>query len=445
MATHGLLVPIFQVRVLAGLVVIDVKLGPWLWKGLMAERVAILLAAGVSSRMNTQLPKVLHEVTGRPMLAYVLDACRSVGTDRIYVVVGFGADEVRERFGGASDIVWVEQREQKGTAHAVGCCKEHLKDFKGQTLVLCGDGPLIQAKTLRTLIDKHEAEHSAATLATAVLDDPTGYGRIVRDAYGNIQGIVEHSDCSPAQKAIREVNPSYYLFNNQALFAALEQVKPDNVKQEYYLTDALSVLIASGHKVVAITAVRPEEAMGVNSRAQLSVASKIMQRRIQQVMMENGVTIVDPDNTWIDARAQIGQDTVIEPFTYIHGPVRIGRACRIGPFAFLRNETVIENDVVLGVFTEVKDVVLAEGVRARHHSYLGDAAIGRHVNIGAGSITANFDGQTISRTTVGDDCYIGSGAVLVAPLVLQPGAHVGAGSVISRENVNELTREQEPR
>jgi len=405
----------------------------------MAERVAILLAAGVSSRMNTQLPKVLHEVTGRPMLAYVLDACRSVGVDKIYVVVGFGADQVKERFNDdRSDIVWVEQPQQLGTAHAVMCCKEHLQDFTGQTLVLCGDGPLIRAKTLRTLIDKHEAEHSAATLATAVLEDPSGYGRIIRDAYGNIQGIVEDSDCTPAQRAVREVNPSYYLFNNQVLLKALEGVKPDNVKQEYYLTDALSVIIGTGHKVVAITAVRPEEAMGVNSRAQLSVASKIMQHRIQQELMENGVTIVDPDNTWIDARAQIGQDTVIEPFVYIHGEVKIGRACRIGPFAFLRHGTVIGDDVVLGVFTEVKNASLADGVRARHHSYLGDAAIGRDVNIGAGSITANFDGEKVNQTTVGDKCDIGSGAVLIAPLILKAGARVGAGMVISQEDADKL-------
>jgi len=371
-------------------------------------------------------------------LAYVLDACRSVGTEKIYVVVGFGADQVKQRFGDASDIVWAEQPEQLGTAHAVGCCKEYLKDFDGETLVLCGDGPLIRDKTLKTLIEKHEAEHSAATLATAVLEDPTGYGRIVRDAYGNIQGIVEHSDCSPAQRAIREVNPSYYLFNNKLLFSALEQVKPDNVKKEYYLTDALAVLIAGGNKVIAVTAVRPEEAMGVNSRAQLSVASKIMQQRIQQELMENGVTIVDPDNTWIDARAQIGQDTVVEPFTYIHGPVKIGSGCRIGPFAFLRDATVLENDVVLGVFTEVKDVTLADGVRARHHSYLGDASIGRNVNIGAGSLTANFDGENINRTTVGDDCYIGTGAVLIAPLAIQPGAHIGAGTVVSQESADQL-------
>jgi bifunctional UDP-N-acetylglucosamine pyrophosphorylase/glucosamine-1-phosphate N-acetyltransferase len=410
----------------------------------MAERVAILLAAGVSSRMNTQLPKVLHEVTGRPMLAYVLDACRSVGVDRIYVVVGFGADQVKERFADCKDIVWVHQTEQLGTAHAVLCCREHLKDFGGETLILCGDGPLIRAETLSTLIEKHEAEHSTATLATAVLDDPTGYGRIIRDAYGNIQGIVEHSDCTPAQRAVKEVNPSYYLFNNQVLFEALGRIKPDNVKNEYYLTDALALTIASGHKVVAITAVRPEEAVGVNSRAQLSVASKIMQRRIQQELMENGVTIVDPDNTWIDARARVGQDTVIEPFVYIHGEVRIGRSCRIGPFAFLRHGTAIADDVVLGVFTEVKNASLAEGVRARHHSYIGDASIGRNVNVGAGSITANFDGRDINQTTVGDDCYIGSGAVLIAPLMLQAGAQVGAGAVVGQQQADEIAREQKP-
>ncbi len=409
----------------------------------MADRVAILLAAGVSKRMNTQLPKVLHEITGRPMLAYVLDACRSVGVGKIYVVVGFGAEEVQERFADASDIVWVQQDQQLGTAHAVGCCREHLQDFDGETLVLCGDGPLIRAKTLKIVIEKHEAEQAAATLATAVLEDPTGYGRIVRDAYGNIQGIVEDSDCNPAQRAIKEVNPSYYLFNNRVLFSALERVKPDNVKGEFYLTDALSVIIATGHKVVAVTAVRPEEAMGVNSRGQLSVASKIMQQRIQQELMENGVTIVDPDNTWIDARAKIGQDTVIEPFTYIHGEVKIGSGCRIGPFAHLRHGTVIGDDVILGVFTEVKNATLADGVRARHHTYLGDAVIGRNVNIGAGLITANFDGQDINRTAIGDDCYIGSGAVLIAPLAIRPGAHIGAGTVVTQDSVDQATEGQD--
>jgi bifunctional UDP-N-acetylglucosamine pyrophosphorylase/glucosamine-1-phosphate N-acetyltransferase len=297
---------------------------------------------------------------------------------------------------------------------------------------------LIRSETLTVLIEKHEAERSAATLATAVLDNPSGYGRIIRDAYGNIQGIVEHSDCTAEQLKLREVNPSYYLFDNEVLFEALDQVKPDNVKGEYYLTDALHLIIAGGYKVVAVTAVRPEEAMGVNSRTQLSDAGKIMQGRIQRRLMDNGVTIVDPPNTWIDVRAQIGQDTVIEPFTYIHGEVRIGNNCRVGPFAYLRGGTALANDVVLGVFTEVKDATLADGVRARHHSYIGDATIGRNVNVGAGSITANYDGQKICRTTVGDDCFIGSGAVLVAPLELKDGSQVGPGTVISQDGADKL-------
>ncbi|MCJ7673525.1 MAG: NTP transferase domain-containing protein [Sedimentisphaerales bacterium] len=408
----------------------------------MPERVAIILAAGVSSRMNTQLPKVLHEVCGRPMLAYVLDACRGVGVQKLYVVVGFGGDEVEEAFQGTDDIVWVKQTEQRGTAHAVLSCKQYLKDFQGQTLVLCGDGPLVRAEMLQTLIGKHEMERAAATLATAVLDDPTGYGRIVRDRYGNIQGIVEDANCAREQLAIREVNPSYYLFNNQILFEAAEQVGPDSVKNEYYLTDAVSSIIATGHKVVAVTAVRPEEAVGVNSRAQLSVASKIMQRRIQQELMDYGVTIVDPDTTWIDARAKIGLDTVIEPFTYIHGEVRIGGGCRVGPFAYLRSGTVLEDDVVLGVFTEIKNSTLAEGVRARHHSYIGDANVGRNVNVGAGSITANFDGQKVNKTYIGDNCYVGSGAILIAPLVLKDGSHIAAGTVVSQESIDELGRKE---
>jgi len=406
----------------------------------MAERAAVILAAGVSSRMNTKLAKVLHEVCGRPMLSYVLDACRQAGVGRIYAVVGFGAERVKERFDEAGDIVWVQQDEQKGTAHAVLCCKEHLADFEGQTLILCGDGPLIRAETLKTLMEKHEVEHSSATLATAVLDDPAGYGRIIRDAYGNIQGIVEDGDCSSEQRRIKEINPSYYLFDNKVLFEALEKVKPDNVKKEYYLTDALSVIITSGHKVVAVTAVRPEEAKGVNSRAELSEAGKIMQRRIQKELMESGVTIVDPDNTWIDSRAQIGQDTQIEPFTYIHGEVKIGRGCRIGPFAYLRSGTTIEDDVVLGVFTEVKDSTLGKGVRARHHSYIGDAVVGQNVNVGAGSITANFDGEKVNRTNIGNDCYIGSGAILIAPLELKSGSNIKPGTVVSQEEIDKFGR-----
>ena len=395
------------------------------------------MAAGVSSRMNTKLAKVLHEVCGRPMLAYVLDACREAGIEKIYMVVGYGAEQVKERFSDA-DITWVQQDEQKGTAHAVLCCKEQLKDFDGETLVICGDMPLVRSSTLKTLVEKHRAEQSATTLATAVLEDPAGYGRIMRDAYGNIQGIVEDSDCTSEQLEIKEVNPSYYLFDNKLLFETLEKIKPDNVKNEYYLTDVLSLMITTGHKVIAVSAVKAEDAMGVNSRIQLSQASKIMQGRVQQQLMDDGVTIVDPENTWIDSRAQIGQDTQIEPFTYIHGEVKIGQGCRIGPFAYLRNGTVLEDNVVLGVFTEIKNSTLSDEARVRHHSYIGDAAVGKNVNIGAGSITANFNGEKISQTNIGDNCFVGSGSILIAPLNLKDGSHIKPGTVVSQESIDKF-------
>ncbi|MHC5059485.1 MAG: bifunctional UDP-N-acetylglucosamine diphosphorylase/glucosamine-1-phosphate N-acetyltransferase GlmU [Planctomycetota bacterium] len=318
----------------------------------MVDRIAIILAAGESTRMNTKLPKVLHEVCGRPMLAYVLDACRQAGVSRTFVVVGYNKGQVIEQYRDCDDVVFVEQAEQKGTAHAVMCCKEHIAGFAGQVLILCGDGPLIRSETLKTLVEKHASEMSAATLATTVLDDPAGYGRIERDSYGNIQGIVEDKDCTPQQREIKEVNPSYYCFDAPVLLEALDKIKPDNVKNEYYLTDALHLIIHTGHKVTAVTAVAPEEALGVNDRAQLSCAGKIMQRRIQAGLMSSGVTIVDPDNTWIDARADIGQDTVIEPFTYIHGQVKIGRDCRVGPFAYLRDGAVLENNIEFGAFKE---------------------------------------------------------------------------------------------
>jgi bifunctional UDP-N-acetylglucosamine pyrophosphorylase / glucosamine-1-phosphate N-acetyltransferase len=404
----------------------------------MAEKVAIILAAGVSSRMNTRLPKVLHEVCGRPMLAYVLDACREAGVEKAYVVVGYGKEQVFEAFKDDKNIIWVEQAERKGTGHAVLCCKEQLANFDGETLILCGDGPLIRAETLGTLIAKHESEKAAATLATAVLENPNGYGRIVRDAYGNMQGIVEHNDCTPQQLAIKEVNPSYYCFNNKALFAALANIKPNNAKNEYYLTDAIHLIIAEGRKVVAVTAVPAADALSVNSRSQLSETGKIMQRRIQERLMNNGVTIVDPPNTWIDARAVIGQDTVVEPFTYIHGKVTIGRNCRIGPFAYVREGTVLGEDVVLGVFTEIKKASLGDGARVRHHSYIGDATVGENVNVGAGSITANFDGQQVRHTEIGKDSFIGSGSILIAPIELKAGSHVNPGSVLSQDDVKNL-------
>ncbi|OQY05773.1 MAG: hypothetical protein B6I25_05125 [Planctomycetales bacterium 4572_13] len=322
----------------------------------MSERVAIILAAGQSTRMNTKTAKVLHEVCGRPMLEWVLDACRAAGVQKHIVVVGYGKEQIIDRYKDAGDVVFVEQNEQKGTGHAVMCCREQLEGFTGQTLILCGDAPLIRTETLNELLEKHGQENAAVTLATAVMLDPSGYGRIIRDGYGNIQGILEHNDCDERQRAITEINPGYFCFQTPLLLEALDKITPNNVKNEYYLTDALHLLLADGHKATAVTAVAAEDAMGVNNRQQLSLAGKIMQERIQQQFMAAGVTIVDPPNTWIDARAEIGQDTVIEPFTCISGAVRIGENSRIGPFAYLYDGVNVPANAVVGVFQELKRV-----------------------------------------------------------------------------------------
>ncbi|MBW8034782.1 MAG: NTP transferase domain-containing protein [Planctomycetes bacterium] len=307
---------------------------------MMSESVAVILAAGQSRRMKTKLAKVMHEVCGRPMLSYVVDACRTAGVGKIIIVVGYGKEQIVERFGGCSDIVFSEQAEQKGTGHAVMCCKEHLAGFSGQVLILCGDAPLVRSEMIATLMEQHLADKAAVTLATTVMDDPFGYGRIARDSDGNIQGIVEHNDCSEEQLGITEINPGYFCFDNKVLLEVLDEIKPDNAKGEYYLTDALHIALAKGYKATAVTAVAAEDAMGVNNRVQLSEASSIMRHRILALLMDNGVTIVDPGNTWIDNRVVIGQDTVIEPFTYIHGATCIGKNCRIGPFGYLRDAAI---------------------------------------------------------------------------------------------------------
>jgi bifunctional UDP-N-acetylglucosamine pyrophosphorylase/glucosamine-1-phosphate N-acetyltransferase len=313
----------------------------------MSETRAIIMAAGESTRMKTSTPKVLHEVCGRPMLAYVLDACRKASARKIYVVVGYGADLVRDRFE-AGDVVWVEQPSQKGTAHAVNCCREELAGFDGDVFVLCGDGPLIRGEVLDQLSRTHRSQNAAATLATAELDDAAGYGRIIRDSDGGIKAIVEDRDCTPQQRAIVEVNPSYYIFKSRVLFDVVERVGTDNAKGEYYLTDAIGLIIAGGHKVAAVKAVGREEAVGINDRRQLSEAGKIMQGRIQQALMAAGVTITAPDNTWIGFGARIGADTVIEPFTYIGTRAKIGSGCRVGPFGFLAEGAVVADGCRVG-------------------------------------------------------------------------------------------------
>ncbi len=308
---------------------------------------AIILAAGKSTRMKSRRPKVLHEVCGKPMLAFVLDACYGVGCDRVLVVVGHGKDEVVDQFGHDSRITWVEQTEQLGTGHAARMCESYLRQQHGDVFILAGDGPLIRAEVLRTLHHAHRDEHAAASMATAVLDDPTGYGRVVRDGQGQFMEIVEQVDCTPEQREIREVFPSYYCVKSDQLLWALSQLKTANKKGEYYLTDIYGILRAAGRKVVAVQAVGADDVLAVNTREQQTQVDAVMQERIQRQLREAGVSIVSPVNTYVEAGVTIGPDTMLRPFTFIGRDSRVGPECVIGPFASLPRESLVPEGIVV--------------------------------------------------------------------------------------------------
>ena len=309
---------------------------------------AVIIAAGKSTRMKSDRPKVMHEVCGRPMLAYVLDACRDAEIRETVVVVGFGKEEVIAAYSGQPGISFVEQNEQKGTGHAVSMCADAFKGFDGDCVVIAGDMPMIRSQTLRDLVGGHRGSGSVASIATTVLDDPTGYGRIVRNAAGEFERIVEHRDTTAGQLKICEVNPSYYCFDARTLFASLPKVKTNNAKGEYYLTDVLAVLKSEGKSIRACTSVPAIDATGINSRADLADVSRLMQKRIATAWMEQGVTIVDPNNTWIDSRATIGAETIINPFSYIEGRAIIGAGCQIGPYAYVTDGAVIADGAGVG-------------------------------------------------------------------------------------------------
>lgn len=321
----------------------------------MGEVAAIVLAAGKSTRMKSDLPKVLHELCGRPMLSYVLNACRLAGVDRLIVVIGHGKEKVMQTFEHDHDITWVEQTEQRGTGHAVLCCKEALGNFEGTVIVIAGDMPLVRRETLCELIDARETGNLAVTIATTYLDDPTGYGRIVRDEEGMLQRIVEHRDCTEEEREINEVNPSYYCFDAQKMLTALQQLKPSASKGELYLTDAIAILREHGDRVSAEVIVPDEEATGINSRLDLTHVGRLMQDRLQRELLEEGVSIVDPDNTWIESDVTIGAETVIYPFTYIGAGATIGSNCKVGPHGFVAPRSSIHDGGVVGSFHAMKE------------------------------------------------------------------------------------------
>ena len=432
-----------------------------------ARRVAaLILAAGKSTRMKSARPKALHALLGQPLLRWAVDAAQGAGAARTVLVVGHQAALVQEAMG--PELEYVLQAEQKGTGHAVQMAESLLRDWDGPLLVLPGDAPLLSDSLLEALLAHHTHSGAAATLLTAVLDDAGAYGRIVRDAdTGRVRAIVEARDASPDQLLIREIGTSVYAFDPAALFDALAQITPQNAQGEYYLTDAVAYLATQGRIVEALVSPDADVVRGVNTRPELVELRALMQARIHHAHGLAGVTILDPLTTYIDAGVKIGLDTTIHPFTLLSGVTDIGQNCeigpgarisdsrlgdgvsvrdshvtasevgddcRIGPFANLRPGTVLGRAVKLGDFVETKNATLGDGVSAGHLSYLGDAEIGARTNIGAGTITCNYDGENKHRTVIGADAFIGTHSTLVAPVTLGEGAWTAAGSAIT-ENI----------
>ncbi|MDA5108893.1 bifunctional UDP-N-acetylglucosamine diphosphorylase/glucosamine-1-phosphate N-acetyltransferase GlmU [Brevibacillus thermoruber] len=430
----------------------------------MSKIHAVVLAAGQGTRMKSKLYKVLHPVCGKPMVQHVVDTLASMRVEDVIVVVGHGADAVRSTLG--ERVTYALQKEQLGTAHAVQQAVPFLQAKEGTTFILYGDVPLLSEETLTALLRYHEEQQAAATVLTAVVPDPTGYGRIVRSETGEVLRIVEHKDATPEERAIREINTGIYCFDNQKLLKALAQVKNDNAQGEYYVTDCIGILRQAGEKVAAFEAVDPDETMGVNDRAQLAEAEAYMRRRIAVRHMKNGVTIVDPASTYIEADVVIGADTVIQPGTFLRAGTTIGADCvigpqadltnvqvadrvtisysvmvdarveadsTVGPFAYVRPGTEIGPHVKIGDFVELKNAKIGKGTKVPHLSYVGDAEIGEGVNIGCGTITVNYDGAVKHKTVVMDGSFIGCNTNLVAPVTVGQNAYVAAGSTITQD------------
>ncbi len=427
------------------------------------KNAAVILAAGQGTRMKSKYPKVTHKILEKPLVRWVVDAARNADVDAIVTVVGHGRDMVAPL---VEDTTVVVQEEQRGTAHAVLSAQQACSDIDGSIVVLRGDSPLVTAKTIKKLIDLREQEKAAVVVLTMELADPFGYGRIVRDVDGAVVKIVEEKDCTDDERLITECNSGFYCFDAPVLFDALTQVSTDNAQGEYYLPDVLAIAQKAGKKVIALTAKDPAECMGVNSRIQLAEATKVAQKRINTKHMEAGVTLVDPATTWIGPEVVIGQDSIIYPSCSLMGATTVGSDCVIGPLTRLMDttvgdcctleetialETVIENEVdcgprcylrplthlcnnaKVGTHVEIKKSTIGVGSKVPHLSYIGDATLGTNVNIGAGSITCNYDGEKKWPTTIGDDVFVGSDTMMVAPVSLGDDSIIGAGSVITSD------------
>ena len=390
----------------------------------------IILAAGKSTRMKSESPKVLHRLCSRPLLGYVLDLVASLKPKQVVAVLGFKQDAVRKII--PKGVKIVIQKRLIGTADAVKAGLSALKGFKGTVLVLYGDTPLLKKETLKKLLDYHIKNNVDVTLLTAQLKKPAGYGRVIRDKYFSVCGVVEEREADEVEKDIREINTGIMAFKKEILDRNLKHIRPNNRKKEYYLTDIIGILAKKGCLVEAVKAENLQEALGINTGAELAGANYIMQKRINDKFMQEGVTIVDPATTFISFGTKIGAGTVIYPFTVIERDVKIGKRCSVGPFAHLREAVRLGNDVTAGNFIEMVRAKIGAKTFVKHFSYIGDSSVGASVNIGAGTVTANFDGLKKHYTIIKDRVNVGSDTVIVAPARIGRGAVTGAGSVITK-------------
>ncbi|MFW5981654.1 MAG: bifunctional UDP-N-acetylglucosamine diphosphorylase/glucosamine-1-phosphate N-acetyltransferase GlmU [Halanaerobiaceae bacterium] len=431
----------------------------------MKNVLSVILAAGKGTRMKSDTIKVLHNVAGKTMLQHVVDNVEDFSSE-LAIVIGYQGEKVKKSIVSNKDINFCLQREQLGTAHAVLQAKEQIEKHDGMVLILFGDTPLLTEKSLKKILGTHQEENAGCTLLTALMDDSTGYGRIIRDDYNKVVAIVEEKDASPEEKNIKEINTGVCCFDSKLLLEALENIDNSNAQGEYYLTDAIAYLSQNGKKVQPLIIKDNKEIIGINDRINLAKAETIIRKRNNIKQMKNGVTIIDPDNTYIDSEVEIGQDTIIYPYTYIEGNTKIGSHteiashCRIvnseignnanikdhciildsslhekvnvGPFAYIRPGCEVQKEAKVGDFVELKMTKIGEGTKVPHLSYVGNAEIGSGTNIGAGTIFANYDGQNKHKSIIGNKVFIGSNTTLVAPVEVKDKGKTGAGSVVTR-------------
>ncbi len=398
---------------------------------------SIILAAGKGTRMKSDLPKVLHLIFNKPLLSYVIEAVENTGyVDENFVIVGHEAEKV-ESFvtGHYKNAKCILQYPQLGTGDAVNKATPFLKDFDGYVIVVCGDTPLITAETLKNFVDFHDNNHADLTVMSAMFENPKGFGRIIRDKGNKFVAIIEEKDATPEQKAVKEVNAGIYCINWKTVSDAFNNLQNNNAQGEYYLTDIVKWAVSKHLNVQSYILDNNEEIFGINSKVQLAEATKILNKKHVTKLMEDGVQITDPDTTFISPETTIGADTLILPNVYITGKNTIGKNCKIGPFAHIRDGAIIGNNVRIGNFVEVKKSVIKDNTNVSHLSYIGDAELGSKVNIGAGTITANYNPITKvkSKTIIKDGANTGSNSVLVAPVTVEEMASIAAGSVITKD------------